>query len=158
MTQPSLPVPDFPGLTLLVVGHGLDQRFKDSDAEGFYAFAYLLVQQRRFLDAGKIFCLLGLYRPMELRVWQGMALCAREIGAYNDALRALRRCNEIAPDELEFLFAAADCALLAGRRSQAILLLNEVVRLGREQDRPEHVSRALDQLARLEGASDESQH
>lgn len=158
MTHVSLPVPDFSALTLIVQGYGLDRHFQDNDVERLYAFAHLQVQQRRYLDAGRVFCLLGLYRPMELRIWQGMALCARQVGAYTDALRALGRCMEIAPDEPEFMFAAVDCALLAGRRPQAVLLLNELVRLGREHDRPESVSRALEQLARLEGASDESEH
>lgn len=158
MTVPSLPVPDLPGLAFIVQSCGLDLRFQDGDMEGLYALAYQQVQQRQYLDAGKVFCLLGVFRPQELRVWQGMALCARQLGAYRDALRALRRCMEIAPDEHEFVFSAIDCACLAGERELALLMLNEVVRLGREHDRPERVSRALNQLARLEGASHEPQH
>lgn len=158
MTTPSLPVPDLPGLAFIVQSCGLDQRFKEGDVEGLYALAYQQVQHRRFADAGKVFCLLGIFRPHELRVWQGMALCARQLGAHNDALRALRRCMEIAPDDFEFVFAAIDCACLAGARDLALLMLNEVVRLGREQGRPGEVSRALEHLVRLEGAADESQH
>lgn len=158
MTAPSLPVPDLPGLAFIVQACGLDQRFKEGDMEGLYAFAYLQVQQRRFADAGKVFCLMGVFCPQELRVWQGMALCARQLGAYKDALRALYRCIQIAPEEHEFVFAAIDCACLAGERALALLMLNEVVRRGREQGRSHHVSRALEQMARLEGASDESQH
>lgn len=158
MTALTLPVPDLPGLAFVVQACELDRRLKDAEMEGLYAFAYEQVQQRRYLDAGKVFCLLGVFRPMELRVWQGIALCARQLGAYVESMRALRRCAEIAPDEHEFVFAAIDCALLGGHRPMAVLMLNEVVRQGRERGQAERVSRALDQLARLEGAHDESQH
>lgn len=154
MNHSSLLLPEAPELIARLRAAGLLDQLSDEAAESAYARAYLLTQQRQYLEASRLFALLSLFRPAQLRVWQGLALCARELKAYDDAVRALRHYLELAPQAHEFSFALADCLCLGGHQDQAIEWLNAMASTAPEPAR----QRARDVIARLQGAAHEPQH
>jgi predicted Zn-dependent protease len=158
MEHPSLLLPEVPGLTERLRAEGLLDQLSDEAAESAYARAYQLTQQRQYLHASRLFALLSLFRPSEPRVWQGLALCARELKAYDDAVRALRRYVELAPQAHEFSFALADCLCLGGQQQQAIEWLESIASQASEQGAAARLERAREVIARLQGALHEPQH
>lgn len=158
MNPSSLLLPDAPELIAELRAAGLLDRLSDEAAESAYARAYLLTQQRQYLQASRLFALLSLFRPTQPRVWQGLALCARELKAYDDAVRALRHCLELAPRAHEFSFALADCLCLGGHQDQAIEWLNTLASAASGPDADPVAQRARDVIARLQGAAHEPQH
>lgn len=158
MHPSSLLLPDAPGLIAELRAAGLLDQLSDGAAESAYARAYLLTQQRQYLQASRLFALLSLFRPTQLRVWQGLAVCARELKAHDDAVRALRHCVELAPQAPEFSFALADCLCLGGHPHQAIEWLEAMVSGATGPGAEPVAQRARDVIARLQGALHEPQH
>ncbi|NIM41997.1 MAG: tetratricopeptide repeat protein [Xanthomonadales bacterium] len=149
----SLLLPDVPGLAERFQAAGVLELLSQEGAESAYAQAYYLTQQRQYLPASRLFALLSVFRPYELRVWQGLALCARELKAYDDAVRALKRYLELAPQAHEFSFAVADCLCLNGQRDQAIDWLESLAATARKQGAQDLFDRARHVIARLQGAA-----
>lgn len=158
MNPSSLLLPDAPELIAELRAAGLLDQLSDEAAESAYARAYLLTQQRQYLEASRLFALLSLFRPTQLRVWQGLALCARELKAYDDAVRALRHYVELAPQAHEFSFALADCLCLGGHRDQAIEWLQAMASAASGPGAEPVAQRAREVIARLQGAVHEPQH
>lgn len=155
---PSLLLPELPGLMERLRAEGLPDPLSDEAAESAYARAYRLTQQRQYLEASRLFALLSVFRPAEPRIWQGLALCARELQAYDDAVRALLHYLELAPQAHEFSFALADCLCLGGHPDQAIAWLEAMVSVAEQQGTEPIAQRARDCIARLQGALHEPQH
>jgi len=158
MDEQSLLLPEVPGLVEHLRAEGLLDQLSDEAAESAYARAYHLTQQRQYLHASRLFALLSLFRANEVRVWHGLALCARELKAYDDAVQALRHCVELAPQNHEFAFALADCLCLGGRRDPAIEWLQAMATNAQAQGAEALCQRAREVIARLQGAVHEPQH
>jgi thioredoxin-like negative regulator of GroEL len=158
MDQTSLLLPEVPSLLERLRAEGLLDQLSDEAAESAYARAYHLTQQRQYLHASRLFALLSLFRSTEVRVWHGLALCARELKAYDDAVRALRHCIELAPQDHEFAFALADCLCLGGQRESALEWLESLATNAEAQGAQALCQRARGVIARLQGASHEPQH
>lgn len=158
MDQQSLLLPEVPGLAERLRAEGFLDQLSDEAAESAYSRAYHLTRQRQYRHASHLFALLSMFRPDDLRIWHGLALCARELKAYDDAVRALRRYVELAPQAHEFAFALADCLCLGGHTEEAIEWLESVVANAEAQGAETIHQRAREVIARLQGAIHEPQH
>ena len=154
-SHPPLLLPEIPGLVERLCAEGLLDPLGDDAVESAYAQAYYLTQQRHYLQASRLFALLSVFRPADVRLWQGLALCARELKAHDDAVRALRHCVELAPQAHEFAFALADCLCLGNRGEEAIEWLESVVANAEAQGAEALSQRARGVIARLQGAKHE---
>lgn len=159
MDQKSLLLPEVPGLKEHLRAEGLLDHLSEEAAESAYARAYHLTRQRQYLHASRLFALLSLFRPDDARVWHGLALCARELKAYDDAVQALRHYVALVPQAQEFAFALADCLCLGGRGEEAIDWLESMVVNADAQGAEALGQRARGVIARLQGAEHEqTQH
>lgn len=151
MNAPALVLPDLPGMESFLEATGMVGKLDDDGLEKYYALAYQLTQLGQHQQAGRLFGLLCLYRPRELRLWQGAALCARKLKDYPTAVRAYMRCLALAPDDNGFAFDVVDCLCLANERPAALAVLGEMVRTAKAIGDEDYRVRAQRVLDRLQG-------
>lgn len=155
MNTPALSLPDLPGMDSFLEATGMVDKIDDDGLEKYYALAYRLTQIEQHQQAGRLFGLLCLYRPRELRLWQGAALCARKLKDYPTAVRAYMRCLALAPDNNGFAFDVVDCLCLANERPTALAVLSEMVRTAKAMGDEDYGIRSQRVLDRLQGGRDE---
>lgn len=158
MNTPKLLVPALPGIERLMQALGFHDRMNEGQLEAGYAQAYNLYERGQYLKAGRLFCLLGLYSPTQLRLWHGMALCGRQLKDYPSAVSALLRCLELEPGETRFAFEIVDCLCLAGERPAALQVLDQIIADAQAQGATDRTERAQRVKARLQGQPHEAAH
>lgn len=155
MKSTALALPDLPGMEAFLQAMRLPDKAADERIEEAYALAYRLTQLGQHQQAGRLFCLLCLYRQRDVRFWHGAALCARQLKDYPMAVRAYLQCLMVAPDDNRFAFDVVDCLCLAGERPAALDLLQEMARTARRSGDEDHAERAERVLVRLQGETHE---
>lgn len=127
-------------------------RLSEGQANSIYASAYHLSKNGRHDQASALFALLGMYRPQEPKYTHAVAVCFRELGQYEDAIRMFARTVELSPGDYTPTFNLIQCLLLLDQREKAIDLLQTVAKAAREEGQHHTLERATVMLELLQVA------
>jgi len=133
-------------LSLAEFGAQPSDRLSDGQANSIYASAYHLSQRGRHDQASALFALLGMYRPQEPKYTHAVAVCFRELGQYEDAIRMFARTMELSPGDYTPTFNLIQCLLLLNQRDKAVELLQTLATAARDEGQLHTLERATAML------------
>lgn len=104
--------------------------------EGLYSLAHGLYTSENYRDALVVFQALTLYDNLDLRFWMGLGGCRQALGQYEGAIEAYQM-GAVAGllKNPEPMFYAVTCLMQLGRRDEALVGLEAVMAMGKDDPR-----------------------
>lgn len=104
-------------------------RFTDEQIEIIYGIGHSLFVQGKFENAGNVFQMMLIYRPLEPRILGAFALCCKRLGQFETAIPAYSAALVLEPMNLTWAVHMAECLAALGQRDESLTLLDPLIKL-----------------------------
>lgn len=101
--------------------------FSSKRMEEIYAHAYRLYNTGIYVEASRLFRLLMILNPQDVRYYLGLAACLHMRKEYSDAAQAYIVCSILDMNNPIYMFHASDCFVQIRDRLSALLVLEQAV-------------------------------
>jgi len=125
------------------------QRLSRTDTEAIYALAYQFVAQGRFEAAYRYFSLLTVYQPTDTAYLSGLALSAKMLQRYGEALSVYSFLAALDAREPQHTLSIVECLLLLGAYDEARSTLDLVMRFCKEEGGHDKAGERAEALAAM---------
>lgn len=99
----------------------------DAELDALYNIGVQIYQQGKWEDASRVFGLINMFAPFNSLYLSAQGKCLKCLGAYEDAHDVFHLAWTIDRSMPAAALHAAECLMLAGRKEDAVELINEVL-------------------------------
>lgn len=135
----------------MLAGSGLASRFTPAEFDTLHAGAARLYRAGKYPEAANLLALLRLCRPTDARFAESAGYVARKQNDLAAAIRAFHAAWHLAPENFGAASQLAECLLLAGRRADAMEVLERLRDAARASGDATVAQRAAGKLEMLKG-------